>query len=84
MYKVSRVKQKTDPYIRTDPYSVKLLLFRPGLALCLNFNNRFNLRGCGGALFEFVHVAGGVQQMLLAGVKRMAIAANFRVKLLNS
>ena len=36
------------------------------------------LRGCGfgGALLEFVHAAGGVHELLRAGVERMAHVAN--------
>jgi len=38
----------------------------------------FGLRGCrlGGALLEFVHAAGGVHELLRAGVKGMAHVAN--------
>jgi len=32
--------------------------------------------GLGGALLEFVHAAGGIHKLLLAGVKRMAGVAN--------
>ena len=33
-------------------------------------------QGLGGALLEFVHAAGGVHELLLAGVKRVAGVAN--------
>ena len=48
----------------------KLLLF---LAGC---RRRLGGLGLGGALLEFVHAAGGVHELLLAGVERVAHVAN--------
>jgi len=51
-----------------------------GLAGLAGFFDGFD---CGGgqsnALFEPVYVSGGVNELLFAGVKRVALAADFRV-----
>jgi hypothetical protein len=49
----------------------------PGLFnLCRSLNGNRGLL----ALFELIYRTGCVQQFLLAGVKRMALATDFRVK----
>jgi len=45
-----------------------------------NLCRGLNCNGSGRALFEFVDGAGGVQKLLFAGVKRVALAADFRVQ----
>lgn len=41
----------------------------------------FDFRGFGSALFEFINGAGHVDQVLLAGIERMAVGANFNMEL---
>jgi hypothetical protein len=48
------------------------------------FGNAFGFEhtGLASALFEFIDGAGDIQQILLAGVERMAIGANFNMEFL--
>ena len=52
-----------------------------GLRSFFTLTTDFNANGRCAALFKFVHDSGNIQKLLLAGVKRMALAANFRMEL---
>jgi hypothetical protein len=54
------------------------LFLNPSFALFLGFFCSLDVRGGRGALLVFVNGTGGIQQFLLARVKRMALAADFR------
>lgn len=77
--KVSLILTQKDPLVIEGLFK-RLLFGCPGLALFLGFNRGLYGAGHGRALFKLVHVAGRVQQLLLAGIKRVAVAANFRVE----
>jgi len=57
-----------------------LLFLGPNLARFFYLSSRLGLRRRGRALFKFIYGAGGVKQFLLARIKRMALAADFRMQ----
>lgn len=60
-----------------------LLLLGSGFAFFFGFDGCFDA-GCGGnAALELVYAAHGVEQFLLAGIKRVALAANFGMQFFN-
>lgn len=60
-----------------------LFLFRTRLAGFFGLNLGLGQSGFLNALLETLHSTGGVHQFLLAGIKRMALAADFSVDFLN-
>ena len=63
-------------------YLILVLFLGSGFSLFFRRRRGFNFRGLFPALLESVHGSGGIYQFLGAGVKRMALAANFRMDFL--